>query len=171
MKSFLAIMFLITPVFSSSAPNLELKDVQGNVHNLAQYRGKIVVLNFWATWCVPCKTEMPIFVDVNKKYRDRGVVVLAASMDDESTRQYISQYAHVYKMEFPILVGASSDTMHGLGLGDGIPSTVFLDSNGNIVGRIVGQAQKKDVLRRIEWLLGNHEGEPPQVVTDTLKRK
>ncbi|HEY6249529.1 MAG TPA: TlpA disulfide reductase family protein [Candidatus Angelobacter sp.] len=171
MKSFLAMVLLISPVFSSSAPNLELKDAQGNVHHLAQYRGKIVVLNFWATWCVPCKTEMPIFVDVYKKYRDRGVVVLAASMDDESTRRYVSQYAHVYKMEFPILVDASSDTMHALGLGEGLPSTVFFDSNGDVVGKILGQAQKKDVLKRIEWLLGNHEGQPPQPVTDTLRHK
>ena len=171
MKSFLAILLLIVPAFSSSAPNLELKDVQGNLHNLGQYRGKIVVLNFWATWCVPCKTEMPIFVDVYKKYRDRGVVVLAASMDDESTRRYVSQYAHVYKMEFPVFVDASSDTMHELGLGEGLPSTVFFDSDGNIVGRILGQAQKKDVLRRIEWLLGNHEGQSPQAITDNMKHK
>jgi peroxiredoxin len=171
MKSFFAIIFLVTSVFSSSMPNVELRDTQGNIHNLTQYRGKIVVLNFWATWCVACKTEMPIFVDLHKKYRDRGVVVLAASIDDESTRRYVSQYAHVYKMEFPILMDASTAIMHQLGLGDGLPSTVFFDSDGNIVGKILGQVQKKDVLRRIEWLLGNRQGQPPQAMVDNFGRK
>lgn len=171
MKYFLVVMFLMTAVFSTSAPRLELRDIEGNTHSLSQYRGKIVVLNFWATWCVPCKTEMPIFVDVYRKYRDRGVVVLAASLDDESTRHYVSRYARTYKMEFPILLDASVDTMHSLGLGDSVPSTVFLDSDGNIAGKIVGQAQRKDVVHRLEWLLGNHEGQPPQPLTDTARHR
>lgn len=171
MTYFLVVMFLISGVFNSSAPKLELRDTEGNTHNLSQYRGKIVVLNFWATWCVACKTEMPVFVDVYKKYRDRGVVVLAASLDDESTRRYVSRYAHVYKMDFPILMDARVDMMHDLGLGDSVPSTIFLDSDGNIAGKILGQAQKKDVLHRLEWLLGNREGQPPQPVTDTLGSK
>jgi len=65
---YLAVIFLsLTTAVAVSAPQLQLKDTVGNVHSLAAYRGKIVVLNFWATWCIPCKTEMPIFVDVYKK--------------------------------------------------------------------------------------------------------
>ena len=171
MTYFLAIVLLISAVFNSSAPTLELRDIEGNTHNLSQYRGKIVVLNFWATWCVACKAEMPVFVDVYKKYRDRGVVVLAASLDDENTQRYVSRYAHTYKMDFPILMGASVDTMHELGLGDSVPSTIFLDSDGKVAGKILGQAQKKDVLHRLEWLLGNRDGQHPSAVTDTLGRK
>lgn len=165
MKYFFAVLLLWSTTVKPVQPQLELKDTQGNTHTLSEYRGKIVVLNFWATWCVPCKTEMPIFVEVHKKYHDRGVVVLAASMDDQTTAKYVPQFAHSYKMEFPILVNASPDTMRDLGLGEAIPSTLFLDSDGNVVGKILGQAKRKDVLHRVEWLLGNHEGEEPATTT------
>jgi len=169
---YLAVIFLsLTTAVAVSAPQLQLKDTVGNVHSLAAYRGKIVVLNFWATWCIPCKTEMPIFVDVYKKYRDRGVVVLAASVDDDATRKYVSQFAHAYKMEFPILLDANTDIMKEIGLGEAVPSTLFLDAEGNVVGKIQGQARRKDVLHRIEWLLGNHEGDPPPPETNTLTKK
>ena len=169
MKYLAAVLLLATLAFPSP-PQLELKDAQGTIHHLADYHGKIVVLNFWATWCVPCKAEMPIFVDVNRKYRDRGVVVLAASLDDDTTRKYVSQFAHVYKMDFPVLLDASAVTMRAVGLGDAIPSTLFLDADGNVVGKIQGQAKRKDVLHRIEWLLGNHEGKAPESETDTLPK-
>jgi len=172
MKYFVAILLLLSvSAKPSSAPQLALKDMHGNAHSLSEYRGKIVVLNFWATWCIPCKTEMPIFVEVYKKYHDRGVVVLAASLDDEATRKYVSQYTRSYKMEFPVLVGASANTMRELGLGESIPSTLFLDGEGNVAGKVLGQAKKKDVLHRLEWLLGNHQGEAPEGVTDTVAKK
>lgn len=161
---YLGIVLLLATLAFPLPPQLELKDAQGNVHHLADYQGKIVVLNFWATWCVPCKAEMPIFVDVSKKYRDRGVVVLAASLDDETTRKYVTQFARAFKMDFPILLDASTDTMREVGLGDAIPSTLFLDADGNVAGKIQGQARRKDVLHRIEWLLGNHEGKAPESV-------
>lgn len=168
---YLGIVLLLATLASPLPPQLELKDAQGNVHHLTDYQGKIVVLNFWATWCVPCKAEMPIFVDVSKKYRDRGVVVLAASLDDETTRKYVSQFAHAFKMDFPILLNASTDTMREVGLGDAIPSTLFLDADGNVAGKIQGQAKRRDVLRRVEWLLGNREGQAPEPITNTLSKK
>lgn len=165
-------LLLLTAAFRPPAPlQLELKDTEGNLHSLSDYHGKIVVLNFWATWCVPCKSEMPIFVDVYKKYHDRGVVVLAASVDDDTTKKYVPQFAHSYKMEFPVLLNASTDIMRDVGLGEAIPSTLFLDADGYVVGRIQGQAKRKDVMHRIEWLLGNREGEAPEAVTSSLNRK
>jgi peroxiredoxin len=165
MKHIIVVLLLLSAsARPASPPQLELKDIQGNTHTLAEYRGKIVLLNFWATWCIPCKTEMPIFTEVYRKYHDRGVVVLAASLDDETTQKYVSQYARSYKMEFPILINANADTMRELGLGETIPSTVFLDTDGNIAGKVLGQAKKKDVLHRLEWLLGNQEGEAPKPI-------
>ena len=134
-------------------PELSLNDTQGKHHSLSDYRGKIVVLNFWATWCVGCKQEMPVFIDVYKKYRDRGVIVLAASVDDESTKKYVPQYMRSYKMDFPVLLDANAGIMHDIGLGDALPSTVFLDVEGNVVGTIAGTAKRKDVLERVEKLL------------------
>ena len=153
---YLSIGLLLLAMGSGPAqPELSLNDTQGKHHSLIEYRGKIVVLNFWATWCVGCKQEMPIFVDVSKKFRDRGVIVLAASVDDESTKKYIPQFMRSYKMDFPVLLDANADMMHEIGLGDALPSTVFLDAEGNVVGKIAGAAKKKDVLERVEKLLAN----------------
>lgn len=168
---FLIAVLLMGAGFKPAPASLELKDIQGNAHNLSEYHGQVVVLNFWATWCIPCKSEMPIFVEAYKKYHDRGVVFLAASVDDDNTRKYVAKYAHTYKMEFPILLNANADIMHDLGLGEGIPATLFFDSEGNIAGKILGQAKKKDVMHRIEWLLGNREGQPPAAITDTNNKK
>jgi thiol-disulfide isomerase/thioredoxin len=164
---------LLSFLFAQAAeqPQLTLKDMQGVNHSIADYRGKIVVLNFWATWCVPCKDEMPIFGEVDKRYRAQGVVVLAASLDDEKTRKYINQFARSYKMNFPILVDATSDDMKRIGLGEMVPSTLFLDRDGTVAGKILGQAPKKDVFRRVEWLLSDRQGEPPEPVTYTTKKR
>jgi thiol-disulfide isomerase/thioredoxin len=156
MKVLAIVLLFAATAFRPVQPQLSLKDMQGQPHSLSEYKGKVVILNFWATWCVPCKQEMPIFVDVSKKYRDRGVVVVAASLDDDKTRKYIPQFAKSFKMDFPILVDASSDNMHELGLGESIPSTVFLDADGNLVDKIQGQAKRKDVLHRLDVLLAEH---------------
>src|SRR5215468_6676101 len=68
---FAAALLLIISAQAAEQPKLRLKDTQGTMHSIADYRGKIVVLNFWATWCIPCKEEMPIFSDVDKRYRDK----------------------------------------------------------------------------------------------------
>jgi len=156
---------------AADAPELTLKDAQGITHSIADYRGKIVVLNFWATWCIPCKEEMPIFAEIDKRYHDRNVVVLAASLDDQKTKKYIDQFARSYKIRFPILVDATAEDMKRIGLGEMVPSTLFLDRDGTVAGKIRGQAPKKDVLRRLEWLLSDRQGEPPAAVTDTTKKR
>ncbi len=84
MKMLAIVLLFAATAFRPAQPQLSLKDMQGQSHSLSEYKGKVVVLNFWATWCVPCKQEMPIFVDVSRKYRDRGVVVVAASLDDNT---------------------------------------------------------------------------------------
>src|SRR5207247_389832 len=77
-------------------PELALPDAGGREHSLAAYRGKIVILNFWATWCVPCKDEMPVLAEAQRRFGEQGVVVLAASLDDNSTQQFIPRFARSY---------------------------------------------------------------------------
>ena len=158
MRTLIVGLFFLAGAFGQSSPELSLKDGAGKTYNLSDYRGKIVVLNFWATWCVPCKEEMPIFTEAYKRYNQRGLVILAASLDDERTRKYVPKFVQRFKMEFPVLVDATTTTMQQMGLGDSVPSTLFFDENGNLAGKIVGQANKKDVLGRIEKLLV-HQGE------------
>src|SRR5258708_6614852 len=153
MRYLIIILLYLGSTSGQPGPNLTLKDAAGNAHSLSDYRGKIVVLNFWATWCVPCKDEMPIFAEAYKRYNQRGIVILAASLDDDKTRKYVPKFVRSYKMDFPVLMDATSATMQQIGLGDSLPSTVFFDDKGNEVGKIIGQARKKDVLDRIEQML------------------
>jgi cytochrome c biogenesis protein CcmG/thiol:disulfide interchange protein DsbE len=153
------IVFLLglSSVAGQSQPQLSLKDVDGKTQTLSDYRGKIVVLNFWATWCVPCKEEMPFFVEAQKKYGQRNVVILAASLDDDRTKKYVRKFVQAYKMDFPVLLDATAESMKQFGLGETLPSTIFLDAQGNFAGKIEGQARKKDLLNRIEKLLSHEE--------------
>jgi thiol-disulfide isomerase/thioredoxin len=147
---------------SEAVQSLELADENGQMRRLEDYRGKVVVLNFWATWCGPCAKEMPIFVEAVKRYGTRGIVVLAASLDDDQTKENIPAFMKKYKMNFPVLVGATVDHLHLFEMGDGLPSTVFLDTEGRVFARIFGEVKKKDVFERIEWLLGDRKGRNPQ---------
>lgn len=143
-------------------PVLELPDHNGAIQRLEDHRGKVVVLNFWATWCGPCAREMPIFVEAQQRYGPRGVVVLAASLDDPATQSNIPAFLEKYRMNFPVLLGATADHLHQFEMGDGLPGTVFLDTEGRIFARIFGEAKKKDIFERIEWLLGDRKGKNPK---------
>ena len=141
-----------------AAPPLELPDQSGKAQKLSDYSGKIVVLNFWATWCGPCVKEMPIFVELTKKFEAQGVVVLAASLDATETQANIPEFSRKLKMSFPILTGTTVDHMTLFGIGETLPGTVIIDQQGNAFGRILGEARKKEVFERIEWLLGLRKG-------------
>ena len=88
-----------------AAPNFTLKDADGNPVNLTDYRGKVVLVNFWATWCGPCEVEIPWFVEFEQKYRDQGFAVLGVSMDDDgwkSVRPYIASH----KINYRVVIGS-----------------------------------------------------------------
>lgn len=153
MRFIIVFLFGLATAMGQSQPQLSLKDAAGKTHTLADYRGKIVVLNFWATWCVPCKEEMPFFVEAQRKYGQRNVVILAASLDDDRTKKYVHKFVQSYKLDFPVLLDASAESMKQFGLGETLPSTIFLDAQGSFAGKIEGQARKKDLFNRIEKLL------------------
>jgi peroxiredoxin len=162
MRYFIFVLLCFATAVGQSQPQLSLKDMDGKAHTLSDYRGKVVVLNFWATWCVPCKEEMPFFVEAQKKYGQRNVVILAASLDDARTRKYVHKFIQSYKMDFPVLLDATAKSMEQFGLGDTVPSTIFLDAQGKIAGKIEGMARKKDLLNRIERLLGPEDAPQPK---------
>lgn len=104
---------------------LSLPDSNADQQTLEQYRGRVVVLNFWATWCVPCREEMPLLVDLQKRYASRGVVVVGASADDESTQAQIQPFVEGLGITFPIWTGANSADMERFGLGAALPATAI----------------------------------------------
>jgi len=164
--------FVFPAIAKSARPvDLPLKDMRGQKVHLRDYRGKIVVLNFWATWCVPCREEMPMFVEMEKEYAPRGVVFLAASLDDRETRPKIPDFIAKFSIGFPVLVGASTMDLDDLKLGQALPATAFLDQEGRIVARVLGQARKDDLKERLDWLTGDRKGPAPNPVVQHLTEK
>ena len=129
----------------SAGDALILKDLGGNQKRLSEYRGKVVVLNFWATWCVPCREEMPLLVGVQKRYADRGVIVIGASADEASTQDQIAPFIRKLNITFPIWTGANTDHMQALGLGKGLPVTVVLDQEGRLRFRLLGILHRNEL--------------------------
>jgi thiol-disulfide isomerase/thioredoxin len=150
---------------------LRLKDLNGQKVRLQDYRGKVVVLNFWATWCGPCREEMPIFVELQKEYESRGVVFVAASLDDRETRPKIAGFIAEFRIAFPVWVGASVMDLEDLRLGQGVPATAFLDREGRIVSRVLGQVTRDEVKQRLDWLTGDQSTPAPQPLVDHLSGK
>jgi len=161
-------IFLTAGLAQERAPSFELVDYTGQLQRLEDYRGKIVVLNFWATWCVPCASEMPIFVELQKRYAEQGVVVLAASFDDETTQENIPEFMQKTGMNFPVLMGTTMDHLQLFGMALSLPGTVFVDREGHIAFRIFGEATQSDIVDRVAWLLGQRRGEQPAAELDHL---
>lgn len=136
------------------AANLDftLSDIYGNDVTLAAYRGKVVVLNFWATWCAPCRVEIPDLVDLYERYRDRGLVVLGVSINDPVAR--LEPFARDLRMTYPVLVGAGRhDVQEAFGPVVGFPTSIVMSRDGAVCVRHVGRTPKADLEREIAALL------------------
>lgn len=154
----------------ADAPELALKDMSGSEQRLSSFRNeKIVVLNFWATWCKPCREEMPLLISIQKQYANRGVVFIAASADAQETQNQIPGFVRKVKLNFPVWTGATVADMQKFGLGGALPATAIIDRDGRIVGRIIGVVQKDDLVKRIEWLLGDRQSPPPAVLARNME--
>ena len=115
-----------------------MKDVDGNEVSLASYKGKVVLLNFWATWCGPCKAEIPGFVRLQEKYRDK-LVIVGYSVDD--TAEKAKAYAAQYKMNYPILLGEGrEDVQDAYGPIWGIPASFVISKDGKVCRKHMGIA-------------------------------
>lgn len=156
---------------SSDPVELALADHAGAEQKLSAYRGRIIILNFWATWCVPCREEMPMLVKLRREYAARGVEVIGPSADEPKTRDQIAVFLKKQKITFPIWVGATTAHMEQMGLGTALPATAVIDRDGCIAGRILGPLDEADLRARIEWLLGNRAGTPPEPVLNTFEKR
>ena len=134
------------------AANFSLPDANGVPVALAGYRGRVVLLNFWATWCGPCKIEIPWFIEFNKSYRDRGFAVLGVSLDDDGWKS-VKQYVTEKKMDYPVMVG-NDQVSRSYGGIDSLPTTFIIDRDGGIAFVHMGLVSKDTYEKEIRSLLG-----------------
>jgi len=134
-----------------AAPNFTLKDADGNPVNLTDYRGKVVLVNFWATWCGPCEVEIPWFVEFEQKYRDQGFAVLGLSMDDDGWKA-VRPYIASHKINYRVMI-ASEVVSQQFGDIDSLPTSFVLDRQGRIATNHVGLVDKRDYQNEILKLL------------------
>ncbi len=129
-----------------------LKDMNGADVELAAFRGKVILLNFWATWCVPCRIEVPGFVELQEEYRDQGLVVIGLSVVDPVSK--ITAFAAEFEVNYPMLVGLGRDDFQeAYGPILGMPTTFFIKRDGTLCKTHTGLATKDDVEKDIKELL------------------
>jgi thiol-disulfide isomerase/thioredoxin len=132
--------------------NFTIKDVAGKDVRLSQYKGQVVLVNFWATWCHPCRTEIPSLVSLYREYKDRGLVVLGVSVDSEV--QLVKPFARVMKMNYPVLIGAGHEDLgDAFGPFIGFPTSVLIARDGRTCVRHVGILSRLELERQITALL------------------
>jgi len=128
---------------SSPAPDFSLESLDGKATRLSDFRGKAVLLNFWATWCGPCKIEMPWFVDLQNKYGSQGLQIVGVAMDDAS-KEDIAKFAKEMGVNYPILIGkeAVGDQYGGV---PALPESFLIARDGKIVDKIIGLRGKAEI--------------------------
>ncbi len=133
------------------APEFELPDLNGNPVNLSDFRGKAVVLNFWATWCAPCRRELPWFIDFQREYGPRGLQIVGVSMDDGGT-DAIAPFVRKTGINYVVLLGDHHvGSLYG-GL-DVLPTTFYISPQGEVIAFVNGVIAKSEVERNIQAAL------------------
>ena len=133
------------------APGFELKDLAGKNVRLSDFRGKVVLLNFWATWCPPCKEEMPWFVDLQRRYGAQGLQVIGVAMDD-SGEKAIASFVQKLGVNYPVLLGKES-TARAYGDVQFLPDTFYIGRDGKIVSHVQGLINRKEIEETVKKAL------------------
>jgi peroxiredoxin len=138
------------PAIGKPAPPLARADVSGHRVDLAALRGKVVLLNFWATWCAPCQAEIPAFVAWQSQFASQGLQVVGVSMDDEQAQ--VLHYLVRHKLNYPVVMG---DDKLGEAYGgvDGLPITFLIDRQGKIRAEFKGETDINRILGQLKPLL------------------
>ena len=154
----------------ASPVDLTLTDLDGKRVHLREYRGQIVVLNFWATWCVPCQEEMPMLVEANKTWNPKGIIFIGASLDEKATRKNVPDFIRKFAVTFPVWLGAGPDDLAKLGMGEAVPDTAFLDRDGIIFARVRGEIRQAELEERLNWITGDRRGPAPEALVIHLDK-
>ncbi|MDX2040168.1 MAG: TlpA disulfide reductase family protein [Acidobacteriota bacterium] len=139
---------------TTAAPDFRLKDVAGKDLTLSDYKGKVVVVNFWATWCGPCKMETPWLVELREQYHQKGFEIIGVSVDslDEYDPADVSAFIKEYKVRYPIVM-ATKEVVDDFGPVTGLPTTLLIDRQGKVQYRHRGLISFDDLKEKVVKLL------------------
>jgi cytochrome c biogenesis protein CcmG/thiol:disulfide interchange protein DsbE len=152
-RIFLITCFIIGVAFSQTrpkAPNFRLKSSTGKTIELAKLRGKVVVVNFWATWCAPCRAEIPGFMEVYRSYKSKGLEIIGISLD-ETGWEVVKPFLEKHKITYPVVVG-DRKVVYDYGGIDAIPTTFVVNRDGDVVSGhrgLLPKAQLEKILREV----------------------
>lgn len=121
----------------AAAPDFELADLSGRITRLSELRGHVVFVNFWATWCPPCRDEAPALETLYGDLREEGFEILAVSIDELAARAAVEQFRDEFRLSFPVLLDPERSA-YGDFQATGVPETFLIDRNGRVVERFVG---------------------------------
>ncbi len=158
MKVFGVVLLAVMFVFSqssaqriNSAPNFKLKTHEGKTVELAKLKGKVVIVNFWATWCPPCRREIPGFLDVYKQYKGKGLEIVGVALDEDGW-SVVKPYVDQARMDYPVVVG-DGNLANAYGGIESIPTTFVIDKKGNVARKHIGYMSKADFENIVKSLL------------------
>ena len=136
-----------------AAPDFTVTDINGHKLSLSDYRGKVVLLDFWATWCTPCREEIPHFVEMQEKYGPQGFQVVGISMDDDA--KPVREFYQKFKINYPVAVG-DDKLAQSFGGVLGLPVNLVLDRQGRIVKKYLGATEASEFDKQVADLLAQH---------------
>jgi thiol-disulfide isomerase/thioredoxin len=146
-----------TPNVIGAEAELALKDLFGVEQKLSALRGRVVVVNFWATYCAPCRKEMPDLSAIQNQYAALGVQVVGASAEQLEDQKKVLQFVRETKINFPVWLGATVADMARFGLGPDLPGTAIVGRDGKIVWRTKGVVNEAELKRELDTLLAAAE--------------
>lgn len=136
---------------ATKAPSILLKDTRGRTLRLDSYRGKVVLLNFWATWCAPCRAEMPDLIKWQRQYGDNGLQVIGITYPPTELAQ-VRRFIRRLRVNYPVVIG-SKETKTLFDAGETLPFTVIIDREGYVRGRVEGFMLEDEFEQKVKPLL------------------
>ncbi|TAK62459.1 TlpA disulfide reductase family protein [Methylobacter sp.] len=137
----------------SALPGFNLPDLSGQQHNISEWQGKVLVINFWATWCSPCRKEIPDFIALQEQYANNGLQFIGIALED---KEPVAKYSAESKINYPILLGGDNGIALSQQLGNSagaVPFTLIVNRQGQIVHRHPGELSKEQLMEILTPLL------------------